>query len=76
MQNSNINATIVKKALPYGSIKEIAKRSKKSSMTVSRVLNKGGKNPVVLKNIKDYLEEIQKTNQQINALVADDKIAF
>lgn len=64
----------VKKSLPYGAIKEIAFRSKTSIYTVSRVLNKGGNNPLVLKTLKDYIEEIQQTNEQINTLVSYDKI--
>lgn len=75
MQKNVINTAAVKKTLPYGAIKEIAFRSKTSIYTVSRVLNKGGKNPLVLKTLKDYIEEIQQTNQQINALVLDEKLA-
>lgn len=69
MEKNGINTAAVKKSLPYGAIKEIACRSKTSIYTVSRVLKGGSKNPVVLKNIKSYIEEIQQTNKEINALV-------
>lgn len=65
----------VKKALPYGAIKEVANRSKTSIYTVSRVLNRGGKNTKVLIAIKEYIEEMQQTNVTINKLVEDSKIA-
>ncbi len=75
MQKSRINTAGVKKLLPYGAIKEIANRSNRSIFTVSRVLSGGSKNPIVLKTIKDYLEEMQTTSNQINALVAESEIA-
>ena len=65
----------VKKALPYGAIKEIALRSNTSIYTVSRVLNRGAFNTIIIKIIKEYLEEMQQTSIEINALVTDSKIA-
>jgi DNA invertase Pin-like site-specific DNA recombinase len=73
-QKHSINKAQVKKSLPYGAIKEIAFRSKTSIYTVSRVLNRGGKNTKVLNALKDYIEEIQQTNETINKLVEDSKI--
>lgn len=75
MNKCRINTASVKKQLPYGAIKEIAKRSNKSIFTVSRVLKGRGNNPIVLKNIQQYLEEIKETTDQINALVSEPKIA-
>ena len=75
MQKSNINTTLVKKNLPHGAVKEIAKRSKRSTMTVYRVINKGVNNPIVLKALRDYIEEIQLVEDQINTLVGDSKLA-
>jgi hypothetical protein len=69
MQKTAINSMQVKKTLPYGAIKEIAFRSKMSIYTVSRVIKGGSKNPIVLKNLKEYIEEIQQVNTEINALI-------
>jgi len=73
MQNIVINNVELKKSLPYGAIKEIAYRTKTSIFTVSRVVNQGGKNPKIRKAIKEYLEEIQQVDCQINQLVNGEK---
>jgi hypothetical protein len=57
--------------LPYGSIKTIARRSDVSIFTVSRVIKGSSNNPNVLKNIKDYIEEINKVDSDINSLIAE-----
>lgn len=70
MVKNGINTAALKKYLPHGAIKEIAKRSDMSIYTVSRVLKGGSTNAIILKNIKDYIEEMQQTNNEINALVS------
>lgn len=75
MQKNSINTAAVKKMLPYGAIKEIANRSKTSIYTVSRVIKGGSKNAIVLQTMKDYIVEIQKTNEEINLLITDSQIA-
>ena len=75
MQKNSINTAAVKKTLPYGAIKEIAKRSKTSIYTVGRVIKGGSKNALVLKTMKDYLVEMQKINEEINILTKDSSIA-
>ena len=69
MEKNIINRAQIKKTLPYGAIKEIAKRSNVSIFTVSRVLKGGSKNPIVLNVLKNYLKEIYNTATEINALV-------
>lgn len=59
----------LKKALPYGSIKEIAKRSNTSIYTVSRVIKGGSKNPDVIKALTAYLQELAQTNQQLDQVI-------
>ncbi len=76
MQDNVINAIGVRKMLPYGSIKEIAFRSKTSIYTVHRVLKGGSKNPLVLKTIKDYIIELQQVKNELNALVSESKTSY
>jgi len=71
MKKNTINTVGVKKVLPYGAIKEIAKRSNTHITTVSNVLKGVSKSPVVIKTIKEYLEEMNTTSNKINALVAE-----
>ena len=71
MQNKVRNARDIKKMLPYGSIKTIARRSDVSIFTVSRVIKGSSNNPKVLRNIKDYIEEINKVDSDINSLIAE-----
>ena len=74
MQNKFRNARDIKKMLPYGSIKTIASRSNVSIFTVSRVIKGSSNNPNVLKNIKDYIKEIQQLDQDINSLVTESEM--
>lgn len=68
MQKNGINTAEIKKILPHGSVKEVAKRSKMSIYTVSRVLNGSSNNPFILKEIEAYILEVQATTKRINAL--------
>lgn len=66
-----INTEAIKKILPHGACKEIAIRSNVTIFTVSRVLNGTSNNYKVLKNMKDYIEEVQKTGTDLNSLIAE-----
>ena len=67
--NSNNKAVKLKKALPHGGIKEIAKRSETSIYTVSRVIRGGSKNPKVLKAIAEYLNELAQAKMQLDQAI-------
>lgn len=69
MKKSNINVEGIKKVLPFGAIKEIAKRSNVSRSTVYNVLKRGSRNVEVLKNIKGYIEERNEFDNSLNVLV-------
>lgn len=74
MQNKVRNARDIKKMLPYGAIKTIAGRSNVSIFTVSRVIKGSSNNPLVLKNIKDYIEEIKKIDNDLNSLITESQM--
>ena len=59
----------LRKALPHGGIKEVARRSNTSIHTVSRVLKGGSQNPTVKKALADYLTELAATEQQLSRAV-------
>ena len=59
----------IKKAIPYGGIKEVAKRSNTSKYTVSRVIKGESENPLVLRELTKYLQELTSTKQKLNQLV-------
>ncbi len=70
MQNKTVNKANIKEVIPYGGIKEIAKRSKTSIYTVSRVVNGGSKNLRVKAAITEYLIEVNETGKKLNQAVA------
>lgn len=72
MQNI-VKNTAIKGAIPYGGIKEIAKRSNTSIFTVSRVIAGRSRNLKVLNVIKDYLSEIHSTNETIRGIINEMK---
>lgn len=74
MQNKVRNTRGIKKMLPYGSIKIIAGRSNVSIFTVSRVIKGSSNNPEVLKNIKAYIEEVKKVDNDLNSLIAESQM--
>lgn len=59
----------IKKLIPYGGIKEIAKRSNSSVFAVSRVLNKGVNNPIIIKSLTQYLKEIKDVKQEFDSVL-------
>lgn len=71
MQQTRKNQNIVKAAIPYGGLSEIATRSNTSVYTVSRVINGKSRNQKVLKEINTYLQELAgiKTGIASNAQV-------
>ena len=71
MKKNKINTQGIKKVLPYGANKAIATRANVTVFTVSRVINGYSSNPVVLRNIKDYIEEINQVDNDINSLIAE-----
>lgn len=70
MQNI-VKNTAIKAAIPYGGIKEIAKRANTSIFTVSRVITGKSKNLRVLNEIKNYLSEIKTTTDEIKGIIDD-----
>lgn len=72
MKNVALNTAQIKKTLPHGAVKELAKRSKKSIYTVSRVINGRAFNTDVLAELETYIMEIQAIPGKINALVCED----
>lgn len=69
MQKIGINIEGLRKILPYGAIKEVAKRSNTSIYTVSRVLNGGSNNVDVINKLKEYVSEMKNTKEEINNTV-------
>lgn len=69
MQNIVKNEA-VKKTIPYGGIKEIAKASKTSIYTVSRVVNGRSKNIAVKKAITEYLKNLKATDEELSNSVS------
>ncbi len=69
MQYNAINTNKIKEILPHGSITEIAKKSKKSIYTVSRVINGKSKNKDVLLSIAEYIKDIKNVNETLNNVI-------
>ena len=69
MQKIGINIEDLKKIMPHGAIKEVAKRSKTSIYTVSRVFRGKSNNVSVIKAIKVYVDEMKATKEAINETV-------
>ncbi len=69
MKKVAINNAKLKEVLPHGACKEVAKRSKTSIYTVSRVLNGRSNNMNVVNEIRKYVEELRTTKEQINETV-------
>lgn len=74
MQKNKQNNANLKEILPYGAIKKIAFRSKKSIYTVSRVVNGGSNNNDVLKCITEYLRELNTDKRQLKETVEETKM--
>jgi len=71
MQKNSVNTAEIKKILPYGAIKKIAKESNKSIFTVSRVLKGASNNQDVKKSIKEYLQEMNDNDKELNTLITE-----
>ena len=59
--------TEIKSQLPYGSVREIARRTKLSVCTISEVLSgkrKSTKETIILNAIADYLAEHKRAEQE------------
>lgn len=70
MKKDNTNrVAALKKAIPYGGIKEVAKRANTTIYTVSRVIRGGSNNPIVLRVLAEYIEEQNRTKIQLNTAV-------
>lgn len=67
--NSASETESLKKVLPHGAISEIAKKSKKSIYTVSRVINGKSKNKKVVSALHKYLDELAANKKQIKIQV-------
>lgn len=73
-----MNLTEIKKQLPHGAYKEIAKRTKLSSCTIHDVLSgkrKSSKEILILNTIADYLTELKnkerETIDKLNAIMSE-----
>lgn len=75
MRQDKQNNANLKEVLPYGSMKKIALRSKKSIYTVSRVVNGGSNNTDVMNSIKDYLQEMNANKKELRAIIEESKMA-
>ena len=74
MKKNKINTIGIKNMLPYGAHKVIARRANVTVFKVSRVINGHSNNPLVLKNLKDYMEEIKKIDNDIDSLIAESQM--
>jgi transcriptional regulator with XRE-family HTH domain len=68
------NLSVLKERLPHGAIKEIAKRTKLSSSTISQVLNGHIVSPKQIQIISstcEFLKECQERESEVNKNLAE-----